>query len=973
MLYLCRALLAKQNRQLAQMKYVKYIALFFISLVFASLYLSTKKDLETARANAEAICLDNVPHRDIPEKSDVIALSFNSKFMIDTIFHYFEYDGKKYKVNVGIQALFLAGTPVDSIDYRSLMVLGDYDYSYIISYITFVQKTFKKDLDVKSFVNYLTGLETDVISALYRDCMKEYSHVIYPAIMESLCNHVVYGYPYLESHSVDAVKLNKVGAITELYLNNAVNVELNPIEINEYTKICQMTLPEPSSYHRNIYSKWGTTFNRKDSTIVDRHFSEAKESLTGHRYYVAATGDIYLGFTDWNTSYMEKLDQRANIYLGFTIISCVLMAILGIVDIIQERQKRKLNKKRLQCEDIRKAYPHATKPYFTSPKLSEEECDKILNLDKDWLKNKEAEIVSEIHRKIEAEKEAARQKQLEDEKANQIISNYYEGYKAWFKTIIDSHQEEFISKVSDKTISFSNNDNFNLVIPFEDEITYVTKEEFETIKRCIERTDIDQNLIDLLKYIKFPSKKVIDYQDTIIALDKDLKKVALYNSWEERQGIFVNDCIDTYKQCLANYYKDQLNIDWNKYLGNGEYAAGKYPMWLFSCNTICPDIEFDKVLLPELEKNNNLFAEFKRGEKYYSDKTIQEITSYLKSIAETSVEATFVLFIDDIDGWDKTILESHYRLIKKELENNPNIQCWNISDVMFPATDNSENLLLSEDRIILFSMVTQNDLVKDFCTKLLVFDKDVLPQINYFSFFHCLDKVRLEGISKIRKQNLEIQKKLKEEREAAINHIKNQVSSWEYLACGLHYTYLVKYFPVSCDFELTKKEWNDRKLIWNFKNDPDKIDPESHKGALDKIVPLINDKLCDSFGENNLKHLTLVCIPASSEEKNKHRYKKFSEKLCSCTGMANAYDKISIKQDREAKHLGGSISGTILDNLEFDMDFFKGRHVLILDDIITKGHSMKLFKQKLESLGAVVVAGFAIGKTCHTRDLPAIN
>ena len=116
------------------MKYVKYIALFFISLVFASLYLSTKKDLETARANAEAICLDNVPHRDIPQKSDGIALSFNSKFMIDTIFHYFEYDGKRYNVNVGIQASFLAGTPVDSIDYRSLMVLGDYDYSYFISF-----------------------------------------------------------------------------------------------------------------------------------------------------------------------------------------------------------------------------------------------------------------------------------------------------------------------------------------------------------------------------------------------------------------------------------------------------------------------------------------------------------------------------------------------------------------------------------------------------------------------------------------------------------------------------------------------------------------------------------------------------------------------------------------------------------------------------------------------------------------------
>lgn len=39
----------------------------------------------------------------------------------------------------------------------------------------------------------------------------------------------------------------------------------------------------------------------------------------------------------------------------------------------------------------------------------------------------------------------------------------------------------------------------------------------------------------------------------------------------------------------------------------------------------------------------------------------------------------------------------------------------------------------------------------------------------------------------------------------------------------------------------------------------------------------------------------------------------------------------------------------------------------MLDDVITRGNSMLRFKNKLETLGATVIAGVSIGKTTHER------
>ena len=157
--------------------------------------------------------------------------------------------------------------------------------------------------------------------------------------------------------------------------------------------------------------------------------------------------------------------------------------------------------------------------------------------------------------------------------------------------------------------------------------------------------------------------------------------------------------------------------------------------------------------------------------------------------------------------------------------------------------------------------------------------------------------------------------------------------------------------------------------MWNFKNDPDRISPFAHANTLNKVIAMIKTKLLSSFSEEGLKYLTLVCIPASSQAKTQARYEEFSSRICEELGMINAFPHITVTEERLEKHLGGTNTDT--DKLSFDEDFFKGKFILLFDDVITRGNSMRTFKRKMEELGATVVGGLCIGRTKHERDIPS--
>ena len=218
-----------------------------------------------------------------------------------------------------------------------------------------------------------------------------------------------------------------------------------------------------------------------------------------------------------------------------------------------------------------------------------------------------------------------------------------------------------------------------------------------------------------------------------------------------------------------------------------------------------------------------------------------------------------------------------------------------------------------------------------------------------------------------KKKREEEERKRREEAEIRerVCTLKTCVSKWPALYGGLHYTYLVNYFPTSCIFEATQSEWNDRWLVWNFKNTPGKTSASDHINALNTVIPRMKSLLTSTFGIRLLKDLTFVCIPASSAIKTELRYAEFSKRICEETGMINAYDHITVVSSTTEKKFGGS--GICTESLAFDDYYFKGRYILLFDDVITKGESMLRFKRKMEELGANVIAGFSVGRTKHER------
>lgn len=208
----------------------------------------------------------------------------------------------------------------------------------------------------------------------------------------------------------------------------------------------------------------------------------------------------------------------------------------------------------------------------------------------------------------------------------------------------------------------------------------------------------------------------------------------------------------------------------------------------------------------------------------------------------------------------------------------------------------------------------------------------------------------------------------KERRRTAGARLKQCTNSWYYpnkanIKCFSMYYY----YPTNCEFSASQTDWNIRNLIWNFKANPNKPMPietiiELHEKASDEIIEDMH-KCLEYFFSDDVKYLTLACVPSSKEVINKRRFQDFSEHLCEKTSMENGFEYIKVTSDGDAKHMGGISSSSY----EVDPEFFKGKHVLLFDDVITSGKSMEQLRVALLNAGANVIGGFSIGRTKHEK------
>jgi predicted amidophosphoribosyltransferase len=77
--------------------------------------------------------------------------------------------------------------------------------------------------------------------------------------------------------------------------------------------------------------------------------------------------------------------------------------------------------------------------------------------------------------------------------------------------------------------------------------------------------------------------------------------------------------------------------------------------------------------------------------------------------------------------------------------------------------------------------------------------------------------------------------------------------------------------------------------------------------------------------------------------------------------MKNAFPYIQVSSDGSAKHEGGTGVG----GKSYDRDFFRGKYIVLFDDVRTSGASLEQERRNLESLGAKVICAITIAQTTH--------
>ena len=166
------------------------------------------------------------------------------------------------------------------------------------------------------------------------------------------------------------------------------------------------------------------------------------------------------------------------------------------------------------------------------------------------------------------------------------------------------------------------------------------------------------------------------------------------------------------------------------------------------------------------------------------------------------------------------------------------------------------------------------------------------------------------------------------------------------------FTNILEYIPKKY-VGLSNKQQQDRQAVYNFK---DGHCPENVKQQLvDKIRNVISED----------PSAWVVCfIPASTKEKQIRRYGSLTGYLKANLGCDVCIDGIDVAYDKESGHLSGKTDNPT-DNMTFNPSKFRGKKVVLIDDVRTRGITFTKTADKMISLGASDVCGVFIAQTIH--------
>ena len=164
------------------------------------------------------------------------------------------------------------------------------------------------------------------------------------------------------------------------------------------------------------------------------------------------------------------------------------------------------------------------------------------------------------------------------------------------------------------------------------------------------------------------------------------------------------------------------------------------------------------------------------------------------------------------------------------------------------------------------------------------------------------------------------------------------------------------YIPKAYRELATEEERSFSEWVINFK--------DGQKAQLKEGAQMVISKLRQWYGDK-AKDLVVVPVPCSSMAQYRFRFSYFCVVVANTLGQANPMQHVTILGKRTAAHRNPAHTVVKDDNYEVqvDGDFFKGKKVVIVDDIISSGRTADDFANLLEEAGAEVKGGIFFAKT----------
>lgn len=161
---------------------------------------------------------------------------------------------------------------------------------------------------------------------------------------------------------------------------------------------------------------------------------------------------------------------------------------------------------------------------------------------------------------------------------------------------------------------------------------------------------------------------------------------------------------------------------------------------------------------------------------------------------------------------------------------------------------------------------------------------------------------------------------------------------------------ILEYLPKR--YEATQEQEQNRQICYNFK---DGYLSETVKNAfLDKIREITG---------NNTTGWLICFIPASTSVKTERRFSKLADAIRS-EGYDVELRTVYNKYDTEAGHISGK-SANPIEAFGFNAEMTKGKNIILIDDIITRGTTFNQAANKISSLGALSVCGLFLARTIN--------